>query len=139
MFIIFNFGALIQAVTVGLFGFFFYKLGFWNFISGLNLSMHNKNIIISYGVFLLLVITYKLGARGKIFFIPTWILILIFIFIENFGNGNEQIDNGFNTTFTYSNYILPIILFLITFLFVTKKREKSPEAKENQENNLIQQ
>jgi hypothetical protein len=137
MFIIFNFGALIQAVTVGLFGFFFYKIGLWNFVNELSLSMHNKNIIISYGVFLLLAITYKLGARGKIFFIPTWILILIFIFIDNFGNRNEQIDNGFNTIFTYSNYILPIVLFLLTFLFVTKKQGESLEAKENKETNLI--
>lgn len=127
--IIFNLGALIQAVVTFVIGFLCYQLGLWEFIKSLDLSMHNKNIITFYGIFFILAITYKLGAKGKVFFIPTWILLLLLIFIHNFGNDGE-VKNWLNSTFTIINYILPIILFLGTFVWLSKDKKEEVSALE---------
>jgi len=138
--IIFNLGALIQAVIVGFLGFLLYKIGLWDLINRFDLSMNNKNIIVFYGAFFLLAFTHLLGAKGRLFFIPTWILCLVLIFIHNFGNGKEVIvDNWFNSTFTYINYVLPFILFIITFVMMRAAKDETQEVKEIQDNNIIKQ
>jgi hypothetical protein len=139
--IIFNLGAIIQAIIVGLIGFLLYKIGLWDLINRFDLSMNNKNIIVFYGAFFLLAFTHLAGAKGKLFFIPTWILCLALIFIHNFGNGSryEIVDNWFNSTFTYINYVLPFILFIITFVMMKATPDETQEVKEIQDNNTIQQ
>lgn len=137
--IIFNVNAVIQAVIVGGLGFLLYKIGLWDLINRFDLSMNNKNIIALYGAFFILAFTHLLGAKGKLFFVPTWILCLALIFIHNFGNGSGMVivDNWFNSTFTYINYVLPIILFIITFVMMRATKDETQTVKEVQHNNSI--
>lgn len=139
--IIFNLNAVIQAVIVGGLGFLLYKIGLWDLINRFDLSMNNKNIIVFYGAFFMLAFTHLLGVKGKLFFIPTWILCLALIFIHNFGNGGmyEIVDNWFNSTFTYINYVLPFILFIITFVMMRATQDETQEVEQTQDNNIIKQ
>ncbi|WP_407482311.1 hypothetical protein [Elizabethkingia meningoseptica] len=120
--VIFNLGALIQAVIIGVLIFLLSKIGLQDFTDSLELSLNNKNIIKFYCFFLTLAISDKLGIKGRLFFIPTWILSLIVIFIHNFGNKNDIVNSPYNMYITYLNYVLPIVLGALTYVWIHKNR-----------------
>lgn len=132
--IIFNLGALIQTIVVVLIGFVLYQLGIIDYIDNFQLNSNNKGILACYGVYLIAVITHKFGVKGRIFFVPVWIICLFLIFITNLAYKGDILDSKNDRILTYINYVVPIILFFMTFRWLNISTNKEIGQVENNEN-----
>jgi len=132
--IIFNLGALIQTIVAVLIGFILYQLGIIDYVeNNFQLNDNNKGILACYGVYLIAIISHKLGAKGRVFFIPVWIICLFLIFITNLAYKGNILDSNNDKILTYINYIVPIILFFITFSWLNISTKEDVTQVENNE------
>ncbi|MCU7614710.1 hypothetical protein N0B16_09715 [Chryseobacterium sp. GMJ5] len=132
--IIFNLGAVIQAFIAAVIGFILYQMGIIDLINNhFQLTTNNKGILACYGVYFIAVVTHKLGAKGRLFFIPVWIICLLLIFITNFANRGNVLNSSYDTALTYINYIAPVILFFITFSWLHISTNSEVVVTENKE------
>lgn len=109
--IVFNGNAVIQAIILALLGLLGYFLGIERFFD--SFGDKSGSIVGFYCIYAILYSTEIMGIKGKLFWIPTWFLWLVFIFLFNLGYQSyfDPEDNLFNKIFHICNYFIPILLF----------------------------
>jgi hypothetical protein len=105
--IVFNTAAFIQALILAII------LLIFNLFGLLDFSRSESKIVQFFWLYMLyfyLFLSKKVGLNGTLFWIPTWFLCLVFIFLSNFTYFNFYDDSkNFSFKFiTVINYILPI-------------------------------
>ncbi|HLP65824.1 hypothetical protein [Flavobacterium sp.] len=102
--IVFNTGALAQSILLALIFGLFYLVGFDSFFEGTGLWQ-------SYFIHLVVAFTYRVGLKGKLFWIiPTWLISLGLIVFANTQFHNDGMNNFLFQFLKVFNYVFPVLL-----------------------------
>ncbi|NUY80786.1 hypothetical protein HUK80_07775 [Flavobacterium sp. MAH-1] len=112
MIVIFNMAALGQAIIIGIVVLLMYWTGLGDFFDRVSPFTQKVNSLIAlYFIYWLIAATYRSGIKGKLFWIPTWILALVVLwFVGVMVHDGEAIPGFWNTMFQIFCFAYPIFL-----------------------------